>query len=90
MLFLYYLTPSILRGIRFVIRFRFRESMQILLLSSLLACAYALVEGNVGTLYRHRAQAISFFLIFGALGAEWRRSSAYKVALTEPLQMERR
>jgi hypothetical protein len=70
MLILYYLTPSIIRGIRHAIRQRFRESFQLLLLTTLLTVSYALGSGNVGTLYRHRAQAISFYLMFGAAGLE--------------------
>jgi hypothetical protein len=41
---------------------------------SLLTGSYALGEGNVGTLYRHRAQAISFYLMFAAVGLELRKT----------------
>jgi 4-amino-4-deoxy-L-arabinose transferase-like glycosyltransferase len=75
MLVIYYLTPSIIRGIRHAIVVRFRESLQILLLTALLTVSYALGEGNVGTLYRHRAQAIGFYLMFAAVGLELRRGS---------------
>jgi hypothetical protein len=68
MLFLYWLTPSILRGLRWTFRRRFQESSQMLLLTGLIAASYALSSGNVGTMYRHRAQALVFFLIFAALG----------------------
>jgi hypothetical protein len=70
MLIIYYLTPSIIRGIRHAVRHRFRESFQLLLLTTLLTLSYALGSGNVGTLYRHRAQAIAFYLMFGAAGLE--------------------
>ena len=73
MLLIYGLTPAILRGIRYTVRTRFREALQILLVTSLLTLSYALGEGNVGTLYRHRAQVISFFLIFAAVGLELRK-----------------
>ena len=73
MLVIYYLTPAVARGIRYAVRERFRESLQILLLTGLLTVSYALGEGNVGTLYRHRAQAIGFYLMFAAVGLELRR-----------------
>ena len=46
------------------------SALQILLLTGLLTVSYALGEGNVGTLYRHRAQAIAFYLMFAAVGLE--------------------
>jgi hypothetical protein len=73
MLLTYYLTPSLVRGIRYAVTQRFRECLQILLLTALLTVSYALGEGNVGTLYRHRAQAIGFYLMFAAVGLELRR-----------------
>jgi 4-amino-4-deoxy-L-arabinose transferase-like glycosyltransferase len=72
MFLLYALTPSILRGIRHAVRHYFRDALQILLLTALLTIAYSLGEGNVGTLYRHRAQAMPFYLIFAAVGRELR------------------
>ncbi len=82
MLFIYFLTPAILRGLRYAARERFRESIQVLLLTGLLTVSYALGEGNVGTLYRHRAQALGFYLMFAALGRQVGR--APEVAVQEP------
>ncbi len=75
MLLLYALTPAIIRGVAFTIRHRLREAMQPFLLTGFLTLAYALGSGNVGTLYRHRAQSLVFYLMFGAVGldAEARR-----------------
>lgn len=84
MLFIYFLTPAILRGIRYAVRERFRESVQVLLLTGLLTVSYALGEGNVGTLYRHRAQALGFYLMFAALGREVSR--APQAAAPEPAE----
>jgi 4-amino-4-deoxy-L-arabinose transferase-like glycosyltransferase len=70
MLFLYYMAPSLWRGMRFAATKRLQESIQILLLITLIACSYALGSGNVGTMYRHRAQAMVFLLVFAALGYE--------------------
>jgi hypothetical protein len=44
-----------------------------LLITGGLTLGYALGEGNAGTAYRHRAQLLSFFLIFAAVGLESRR-----------------
>jgi hypothetical protein len=38
--------------------------------------AYALVESNLGTAYRHRAQVLMIYLIFAGLGLAHRRSVA--------------
>ena len=75
MLLIYGLVPAIIRGIHYAVTQRFRECLQPLLLMGLLTVSYALGEGNVGTLYRHRAQVITFYLMFGALGLELRRRS---------------
>ena len=79
MLLIYYLTPSMIRGLRYTIRTRFREALQILMVTSLLTVSYALGEGNVGTLYRHRAQAISMYLMFAAAGLELKKSRELQV-----------
>jgi hypothetical protein len=84
MIFIYALTPAIFRGIRFGVRERFRDSLQVLLLTALLTVSYALGEGNVGTLYRHRAQVLGFYLMFAAVGLELRNRQRQQraVALT--------
>ena len=74
-LLMYYLTPSIVRGIRHASTVGFRRSFQALLLTALLTVTYSLASGNVGTMYRHRAQAIAFYMMFGAAGLELRRKS---------------
>jgi 4-amino-4-deoxy-L-arabinose transferase-like glycosyltransferase len=72
MLLFYSLVPAMLTGIRYAVTQRLRESLQMLLLMGLLTISYALGEGNVGTLYRHRAQVVSFYLIVAAVGLELR------------------
>lgn len=74
MLLMYYLTPSIVRGIVHTVRHHLREALQVLLLTALLTVSYALGEGNVGTLYRHRAQAILFYLMFASVGLDLKRA----------------
>ena len=69
MLLLYYLVPSIVRGVHRTIRDRFRAAIQMFLLIGLIAASYALGSGNVGTMYRHRAQILPFLLILAAAGS---------------------
>lgn len=75
MLMVYGLAPAMVRGLRHTIGHRFREALQVLLLTALLTVSYSLGEGNVGTLYRHRAQAIVFYLMFAAVGLELKRAA---------------
>jgi hypothetical protein len=84
MLLTYALTPWAIRGIRYSVRHRFRESMQVLLFTGLITGIYALGEGNVGTLYRHRAQSLGFYLMFAAAGIESRRALAARPSLARP------
>jgi hypothetical protein len=72
MILIYTLTPAAVRGITHCARDRFRDCFQVLLLTGLLTVSYALGEGNVGTLYRHRAQVLGFYLMFAAVGKELR------------------
>jgi hypothetical protein len=67
-LLIYLLTPRIVRGIGYTIRHRLRDGFQVILLTTLLTVSYALGSGNVGTLFRHRAQALVFYLMFAAAG----------------------
>lgn len=75
MLFFYSLIPSIVRGIRQLIRDHLGTALMVLLVTAGLTVGYALGEGNAGTAYRHRAQLLSFYLIFAAVGIEARRAS---------------
>jgi 4-amino-4-deoxy-L-arabinose transferase-like glycosyltransferase len=86
-LFIYWLTPSILRGIRHALRSRFRETVQVMMLTAFMTVSYALGSGNVGTLYRHRAQAISFYLLFAAVGLDLKRRAANAEPRLEPRTM---
>jgi len=79
MLLIYALTPAIIRGVGWTLRRRLRQAVQVLLLTGLLTIAYALGSGNVGTLYRHRAQSIVFYMMFAAAGMKVRRKAASTV-----------
>jgi hypothetical protein len=84
MLLLYGLVPAMVRGLRHAVGQHFRQCLQPLLLTGLLTVSYALGEGNVGTLYRHRAQVIAFYLMFAGVGLELRHQQRQPqaVALT--------
>jgi dolichyl-phosphate-mannose-protein mannosyltransferase len=87
MLFFYSLLPSIVRGVRYLLRYHLGNALMVILVTSGLTIGYALGEGNAGTAYRHRAQLLSFYLIFAAVGIEARRASrvdAPAAALARP------
>jgi 4-amino-4-deoxy-L-arabinose transferase-like glycosyltransferase len=67
-IFWWFLIPSAIRGIRFAIKERFADTSPILLFTAILAPAYALVQGNVGSAFRQRAQIFVLLFVFTALG----------------------
>jgi hypothetical protein len=73
MLFFYSLVPAIVQGILHLVRHCLSRALMILLVTAGLTFGYALGQANVGTAYRHRAQVLSFYLIFAAVGVETRR-----------------
>lgn len=68
MVLIYRYTPALVRGLTFAVREKFRDTLQILLMAALVTVSHALTEGNVGTLYRHRAQVVPLYLMFAAAG----------------------
>lgn len=73
-LFIYWLTPHMVRGAAYSFRHRLGDTAHVLVLVGLLVVSYSLGSGNVGTLYRHRAQALPFMMLLGAVGLEKKRS----------------
>jgi Dolichyl-phosphate-mannose-protein mannosyltransferase len=61
--------PLLVTGIWFTVRHRFRQSLPILIFTSMLTLAYSIFQGNVGTAYRQRSQILVFYFIFVAVGA---------------------
>jgi Ca2+/Na+ antiporter len=47
---------------------RLREIAPIIIFTSLLTLTYSIVQGNVGTAYRQRAQLLIFYFVFAAVG----------------------
>lgn len=72
-LFFYTLVPGILTGILFLFRKRLGDSIGVLLVTMTVTFGYAIGQGNVGTLYRHKAQVIGFYYAFAAIGVEQRK-----------------
>ena len=60
--------PLLVLGAWFTIKHRMREIAPILIFTSLLTLTYSIVQGNVGTAYRQRAQLLVFYFIFVAVG----------------------
>jgi preprotein translocase subunit YajC len=60
--------PLLALGAWFTIKHRVREIAPILIFTSLLTLTYSIVQGNVGTAYRQRAQLLVFYFIFVAVG----------------------
>jgi hypothetical protein len=85
-LFFYWLIPWGVRGIAYLARSHLRSSLMALLITAGLTLGYALGEGNAGTAYRHRAQLLSFFLIFAAVGQTDARRPATAVGSARPVE----
>jgi hypothetical protein len=60
--------PLLIVGAWFTIKHRLREVAPILIFTSLLTLTYSLLQGNVGTAYRQRAQLLIFYFVFAAVG----------------------
>jgi hypothetical protein len=60
--------PLLALGLWFTIKHRLREVTPILIFTSLLTLSYSILQGNVGTAYRQRAQLLVFYFVFVAIG----------------------
>lgn len=74
MLVWYALLPFVFLGVRHVIRRRVGAALAPASFAVLATLSYALVESNLGTAYRHRAQVLVFLLIFAGVGIAERRA----------------
>lgn len=72
-LFFYTLVPGIIAGVFYLFRQRLIDSIGVLLVTMTVTFGYAIGQGNVGTLYRHKAQVTGFYYAFAAIGMEYRR-----------------
>jgi hypothetical protein len=60
--------PLLVLGLWFAIKYKLREIAPILIFTSLLTLTYSVLQGNVGTAYRQRAQLLVFYFVFVAVG----------------------
>ena len=76
--------PLLVLGIWFSLKHRLRQMSPIFIFTMMLTLAYSVVQGNVGTAYRQRAQLLVFYFIFVAVGAvllkEKREEKRHKAA----------
>lgn len=60
--------PLLVLGFWFTIKYKLREVAPILIFTTLLTLTYSILQGNVGTAYRQRAQLLVFYFVFVAIG----------------------
>src|SRR5215475_5437534 len=60
--------PLLVLGTWFTIKHRLREVAPIVIFTSLLTLTYSVLQGNVGTAFRQRAQLLVFYFVFIAVG----------------------
>jgi hypothetical protein len=70
----YALLPMVVAGGLYLVRERYQAVGPLLVFLALTTSIYALVEGNAGTAYRHRAQVLVFFLILASVGLVLRQA----------------
>ncbi|MDQ2974618.1 MAG: hypothetical protein M3R69_04290 [Acidobacteriota bacterium] len=70
MVFWWACCPLLVTGLWFSVKHRLRMISPILIFTVMLSLAYSVVQGNVGTAYRQRAQLMVFYFIFVAVGFE--------------------
>jgi Dolichyl-phosphate-mannose-protein mannosyltransferase len=60
--------PFLVFGLWFTIKHRLREVAPILIFITVLTISYSIIQGNVGNIYRQRAQLLIFYFLFVAVG----------------------
>jgi len=69
----YTLLPGISLGLLYLVRKRFRDASMLLITMAVITILYSLVEGNVGIIFRHRAQIIAPTMVLAGIGVALRR-----------------
>ncbi|MFH1478578.1 MAG: glycosyltransferase family 39 protein [Candidatus Omnitrophota bacterium] len=70
MIIFYCCIPSMIYGIRFILKNRFKQGAFIIIYISITSAILALIDSNIGTLFRHRAMILPFCFIFIAIGLD--------------------
>lgn len=60
--------PFLVLGAWFTLKHRLRQIAPIVIFTTLLTLTYSILQGNVGTAYRQRAQLLVFYFVFIAIG----------------------
>ena len=60
--------PLLALGLWFTVKYKLREVAPILIFTTLLTLTYSILQGNVGTAYRQRAQLLVFYFVFVTIG----------------------
>ena len=68
MLVYYFLIPAMLTGIKFVMKRRSFEGYMMIVYVFIMMLVLAFIEGNIGTLFRHRAMVMPLIFIFIGIG----------------------
>jgi hypothetical protein len=85
--------PILLIGLRYAVRFKLRETLPILLFTTMLTLAYAIFQANVGTAYRQRSQLMEFYFIFISVGfvlLRERKENRERLWLLEAMRLKAR
>jgi 4-amino-4-deoxy-L-arabinose transferase-like glycosyltransferase len=68
MLIYYLLMPAVFLGIKYLFKNKTGESGIIIIFVVVMMMVLAIIEGNLGTLFRHRAMVLPFLFILAAIG----------------------
>ena len=70
MLLYYALLPAMFLGLGFIMRYKIKEGGIIVLYIFIMMLVLAFIEGNIGTLFRHRAMVLPFMFILVGIGLD--------------------
>ncbi|MBU1537797.1 hypothetical protein KKF84_20965, partial [Myxococcota bacterium] len=89
--FWWVLFPFVLSGLMFMLRHKnVREFIPLIVYTLMLTLLYAIVQGNLGTAYRMRAQVLPFFLMMASVGVSVRTAKNLKIDPSMILKKEMR
>jgi len=81
--------PLLVLGLWFTIKHRVRQVAPILIFTFMLTLTYSVLQGNVGTAYRQRAQLLIFYFVFVAVGFELMKEKREEKARQRKLEREK-
>lgn len=82
MLLYYSLLPAMFLGWRFITRYKAKEGMILIAYIFIMMLLLAFIEGNIGTLFRHRAMVLPFMFVLIGIGiAQKKMAVKYKIQI---------